>query len=166
MGPEPTSRSIALYFVVAAAIITFAGVGLYHVAQAVPGLPHVPFGATYATTDNWLSASVGGDRPSETLKDALKDIPGEDELLFVARTNTDYSLTHYSTEYLAGLRPMTLLLCQDDGRSVFHPAAPRAVDAVLVADSSKSTPLGVRRVGPGLSIVITTGEHQWPSFCP
>ncbi|MFN8496722.1 MAG: hypothetical protein U0641_02615 [Anaerolineae bacterium] len=166
MWPEPTSRSIGLYLLAAAVIATFAVVGLYHVAQALPNYPHLPAGATDATTDLWLAAAVGGDRPSETLRDALKDIPGDGVLLFVADASTDYSLTHYSAEYLAGLRPMTLLVCQADGRAVYRPSKPRHVDAVLIMDPSTSPPPGGQRVGPGLAIIPTTGEREWSSYCP
>lgn len=167
MRPESRIRAILLNLLAVAAVVLFAVVGLRHMAEALPRWPYVTVGAPYTTTDSWLASRVTGDSPSETLAQALNAIPGDGALLFVAKEGTDYAQTYYAAQYLAGLRPMTLLVCGADGQPIYHLTDPSAIDAVLTMEPSIPSRLGSgQRLGPLLSVIPTGGKQAWPSYCP
>ncbi|MFN8473304.1 MAG: hypothetical protein U0822_14035 [Anaerolineae bacterium] len=162
-----TLRSIIAYVLTAAAVLTFAAVGLYHVAQALPNWPRVSFGDPLATTDIWLASAVESASPSETLAQSLQAIPGNGSLLFVGATDTEYQKTYYAAQYLAGLRPMTLLVCVASGQAAYHLTDPASVDAVItLAPSPASGLIGGHRLGSHFSITPTTNKYAWPQYCP
>ena len=159
-------RSIVLYLLAAAVVLLFAAVGIRHVADALPRWPYVSVGSPYTTTDDWLQEEVAGDSRSETLAQALAAIPGEGAFLFVARDGADYALTYYTAQYLAGLRPMTLLVCGADRQPLYHLTDPAVIDAVLTMEPPPARLGSARRLGPALSVIPTAGKREWASYCP
>ncbi|MFN8485727.1 MAG: hypothetical protein U0768_22015 [Anaerolineae bacterium] len=167
MLPTVTLRPGVLYILALVAAATFAIVGLYQIAPALPLWPHVAVGAALATTDAWLAPTVESATPSATLAQALQAIPGDGPLLFVAGPDQEYHQTYYATQYLAGLRPVTLLVCQAADQPAYYLTDPPGIDAVIMlAPSPPAWLAGGYRLGSHLTITPTSSKREWSAYCP
>jgi hypothetical protein len=140
--------------------------GLLATASAVRRWTPGRFTGPMASTDHML-AFLLFDTASQPLRDALRDVPDGDAVLFVGRASAPaYAQTYYGVASATLPRQVADLRCADSGEAPPHPHAALRFGAVVLFEPVRpiDEPAAVK-VGDRLAVIRGQPRADVRSYC-